>query len=457
LYTILAIPRSIPFTMAPSRYESDSSSAELLGTPLRFAFSGRTAKNRFMKAAMAECLSSWDPKDISSRGIPSTQLINVYKRWGEGGFGQIVTGNIMIEYDQIEMGASIIPLDAPFSGPRFEAFKELATLAKAHGSLIVGQVNHPGRQVEAQINPNPISASDVQLEGVVMGKVFAKPHAATTEEIAQVINSFAHAAEYLEKAGFDGIEFHGAHGYLIAQFLSPTTNQRTDQYGGPIENRIRLILEIAAEVQRRVKPSFVIGIKINSVEFQEKGFTSEEAGKLCRALETARFDYVELSGGTFEAFGFEHKRESTKKREAFFLDFAEGIVKPLTKTKSYITGGFRSLGAMVKALETVDGVGLARTVCQEFYLPKKIIEDKVTGAIKRAIDDNDYFVTSVAAGAQIKQVGNDQEPIDLSKEENAASFMQDLGLWIEKRMRDTEMKEYQNVDVSLKSSKFVEA
>jgi 2,4-dienoyl-CoA reductase-like NADH-dependent reductase (Old Yellow Enzyme family) len=103
--------------MAPERYHSASGDASPLGKPLKFQFSGRTAKNRFLKAAMTERISSWDPKDFKARGIPSKNLINVYKRWGEGGFGQILTGNIMIEYDQLEaMGNPIIPRDAEFSG-----------------------------------------------------------------------------------------------------------------------------------------------------------------------------------------------------------------------------------------------------------------------------------------------------------------------------------------------------
>lgn len=153
--------------MAPERYQSENVDASPLGKPLKFEFSGRTAKNRFLKAAMTERMSSWDPKDFKARGIPSKNLINVYKHWGEGGFGQILTGNIMIEYDQLEaMGNAIIPRDAEFSGPRFEAFKELATQSKAHGSLIVGQVSHPGRQADIRIQKNPISASDVQLKGI---------------------------------------------------------------------------------------------------------------------------------------------------------------------------------------------------------------------------------------------------------------------------------------------------
>jgi 2,4-dienoyl-CoA reductase-like NADH-dependent reductase (Old Yellow Enzyme family) len=153
--------------MSPVRFESDTDDASPLGVPLRFEFSGKTAKNRFLKAAMTERLSSWDPKDLKARGIPSKNLINVYRRWGEGGFGQILTGNIMIDYNHLEaMGNLIIPREADFSGDRFEAFKALGAAGKAHGSLIVGQVSHPGRQVEDRIQKDPISASDVQLEGL---------------------------------------------------------------------------------------------------------------------------------------------------------------------------------------------------------------------------------------------------------------------------------------------------
>lgn len=281
-----------------------------------------------------------------------------------------------------------------------------------------------------------------------MGMTFAKPHQASQEEINRVIDGFAHAAEFLEKSGYDGIELHAAHGYLLAQFLSQSTNQRTDKYGGSLENRMRIILEIAEEVRKRVSQSFIVGIKINSVEFQEKGFSPEEAKELCQALERARFDFIELSGGTYESLAFTHKRESTKKRESFFIEFAEDIVKPLTKTKTYVTGGLKTVGAMVKALQTTDGVGLARPACQEFHLPKDMLEGKVTGAIKLLIDDNDFALTNVAAGTQIRQVGKDQEPIDLSVQKNMDAFMQDMQAWGQKLGDDKELKEYGYVDLS---------
>lgn len=388
--------------MAPKRFEAEDVDPSPLGQPLKFEFSGLTAKNRFMKAAMTERLSSWDPQVLETRGVPSPELINVYRRWGEGGFGVILSGNVMVEYDHLEAaGNPIIPPDAPFEGARFEAFRDMATQAKKEGSLFVAQLSHPGRQVSDAIQQHPISASDVQLEGNVMGMHFAKPRAMDKKDIDHVVGAFAHAAEFAHKAGFDGVQLHGAHGYLLAQFLSKTTNKRTDEYGGSLPNRARIILDIAAAIRARVSdPAFSVSIKLNSVEFQKDGFAPDDCVALCELLETHRFDHVELSGGTYEQLAFQHKRESTRKREAFFLEFAEQIAPRLTKTRVYIVGGLRTAAAMVRALESVDGVSLARPVTHEFNLPKKILDGKVKAAIQYGLDEQDFGITNVAAGTQ---------------------------------------------------------
>ncbi len=276
---------------------------------------------------------------------------------------------------------------------------------------------------------------------------FNKPHAATSDEISRLIDGFAHSAAYLEKAGYDGIELHGAHGYLLAQFLSETTNQRTDQYGGSLENRARLIVEIAAEIRKRVRPDFIIGIKLNSVEFQSKGFQPEEAKQLCQMLERHRFDFVELSGGTYEQLAFIHKRDSTRQRESFFLEFADAIVPGLTKTKTYVIGGFKTVGGMVAALDTVDGVGLARPVTQEPLLCRDILAGKVKGAIKQLFDEDDFGLTNVVAGSQMRQIGKDQEPLDGSSREVVDAFMKDMGVWGEAMGKDAQgMNKYGYVD-----------
>jgi 2,4-dienoyl-CoA reductase-like NADH-dependent reductase (Old Yellow Enzyme family) len=344
-------------------------------------------------------------------------------------------------------GNPIIPRGAPYEGERFERFKELATESKKHGSLIVGQVSHPGRQVADNIQKHPISASDVQLEGNVMGMTFAKPRAATDEDIKNIIEGFAHSAEYLERAGYDGIELHGAHGYLLAQFLSPSTNKRTDKYGGSLENRARLITEIGQEVRKRTSSSFILSIKLNSVEFQEKGFDTQEAATLCKLLEDNTFDFVELSGGTYEQLAFGHKRDSTVKREAFFIEFAEKITPSLSKTRTYVTGGLKTASAMVDALQTVDGVGIARPACQEPELPRQIISGEVHAAINQLTDDNDFGMTNVAAGTQIRQLGKDQQPIDLSDEENFKAFQKDVGTWSKGLAEDKDGSKYGYVDI----------
>jgi len=233
----------------------------------------------------------------------------------------------------------------------------------------------------------------------------------------------------------------------LSQFLSPTTNNRTDKYGGNLENRSRLIFEITEAIRKRVPSSFMVGIKINSVEFQNKGFDPEECKALCASLEAHDFDFVELSGGTYEELAFMHKRESTKKREAFFIEFAETIVPALTKTKTYITGGFKTVGAMVNALSTVDGVGLARPVCQEPRLCSAILKGEVKGAIKQRVDENNFGLTNVIAGSQIRMIGKDQEPIDLSQESNEKAFEKDMGHWAEVMSHDTGMYSFGYIDI----------
>ncbi|OLN87684.1 NADH oxidase 1 [Colletotrichum chlorophyti] len=435
--------------MSPKRFAAEDVDPKPLAEPLKFEFSGKVAKNRFMKAAMTERLSTWDPKVLEKRGVPTPQLINVYRRWGEGEFGVILTGNVMIDYNQLEAaGNPIIPLEAPFEGERFEGFKALAEASKKHGSLVHAQLSHPGRQVASHINPSPISASDVQLEGEVMGMTFGKPRAMEKEDIDRVINGFAHAAEYLHKAGFDGVELHGAHGYLLAQFLSPTTNKRTDQYGGSLANRARIILEIAEAIRARVRdPSFSIGIKVNSVEFQEGGFSTDDCRELCKALEEHSFDFVELSGGTYQSLAFAHKRESTKKREAFFLDFAEKIIPQLNKTKAYVTGGLRTTAAMVKALETVHGIGLARPVCNEFDLPAKLTSGEAKSAIETLLGEQDFGVTNMLAGTQMRLVGQDKEPLDVSQEKYKEVFEKSMAKWSEQMAKNDDNSKYGYIDI----------
>ncbi|KAI6090001.1 NADH oxidase [Hypoxylon rubiginosum] len=427
--------------MPPTRYEGRDVDPTPLGEPLPFPFSTQVAPNRLMKVAMTERLASWNLDDMAASGIPTEQLQNLYGHWGDGGWGIIVTGNIIVDPTHLEAAGNMIITDGePFSGLRFDAYRRLARAGKRGGAVFLGQLNHPGRQTEAALQPNPVSASDIQLtKGYGALTAYGKPHAATAAEITSLKAAFVHAAAYLEAAGFDGVQLHAAHGYLLAQFLSPTTNVRDDAYGGSLENRARLVTEIADGIRAATGPDFVLAIKVNSVEFQDAGFETQEAGRLVELLEAHGFDLVELSGGTYEAPAWHHKKESTRRREAFFIEFAELVVPHVQKTRCFITGGIRTVGAMVDALKSgMDGVGLGRPSTTEPRLPWEILENGTKGCIKPLVGDTNVLdgdsswgMGAAMAGAHMLQMSLNQEPADPSQQVTVDSFRKGFAVWLE--------------------------
>ncbi|OQV06982.1 hypothetical protein CLAIMM_11478 [Cladophialophora immunda] len=403
---------------------------------------------------MTEQLSSWHPTDLSKRGIPTRSLIRAYECWAKGEIGVILTGNFMIFPDHLEsVGDPVIPPDAPFHGERFEAFKAMAAAGKSQGSIVLPQVSHPGRLSNEYFQKSPVSASAVNVTQVDKKPVhFADPHEATHEEIRTIIDAFAHAAEYIEKAGFDGMEVHGAHGFFLSSFLNVRTNIRTDQYGGSIQNRMRIYEELEVAIRKRVSRTFILGIKINSVEFQESDLSVEDAAKVCRMLEAHRFDFVELSGGSSEntMTGAEHEgepvRESTMKREAYFLEFAEKIVPGLTKTKTYVTGGLRTVGGMVRALETVDGIGLGRPLILEFDLCKRLLAGEITGCIVQYMAMNEFWLSLMCGNRNIREVGLGNEPLELWDPEVMAELREYYEIWVVNKSTDREYRGNYGVD-----------
>jgi 2,4-dienoyl-CoA reductase-like NADH-dependent reductase (Old Yellow Enzyme family) len=383
---------------------------------------------------MTERLCHWpkDDSDITARGFPSEAYEHLYQRWGEGDIGVIVAGNLMIRYDAVEAFGNPILCDNHDN--RVAAFRKVADVAKTHGSLFIAQLSHPGRQGSATLNPNPVSASDVQLKITWAGNWFAKPRALTVPEIKEMVQWWGEAARLCYEAGFDGVQIHCAHGYLLAQFLSMTTNKRTDEYGGSFENRCRIIFEIIDEVKRVVPDrKFIICVKLNSVEFQPGGQTPDDCRDLCLRLEEAGIDFLDLSGGTFEGRAFEHKKESTKAREAYFIEFAEAIRPMLKKTVLYVTGGFRTASGMASAIRSgaCDGIGLGRPLGAEPYLCKEILEGRVSGAIENFIP---LPKNTQATGSQLHQIGlGDRLISDWSDEE-------EVKRWLDKDKMEEERK-----------------
>ncbi|KAH7050121.1 hypothetical protein B0J12DRAFT_573865 [Macrophomina phaseolina] len=437
--------------MSSSRWTAPQVDAFPLRRPLTFYPSKRTVSNRLMKAAMTERLSSWSPVDAQARGVPSLELINLYRTWGRGDLGLIITGNIMIELDQLEgPGNAIIPKGARFDGPRFSAFASMAAEGKRNGSLMIGQLSHPGSVAVSHVATKVISASDISKKVEPFPAPDAPdPEPATLEEISEVIKTFGHAAEYLERAGFDGVEIHAGHTYLLSQFVSPETNKRTDAYGGSVGARARIVLEVLQEVRRRTSSAFVVGVKLNSADFQGETWRLEDARKLFGLLDSHGFDFVELSGGDFEQLEErEHKRESTVRREEFFVGFARAAAETVTRAKVYITGGFRTAAGMVEALQLSDGVGLGKPITHEPYLGRELLEGKVQAAIKCSIPDSSGIVAIAAAGAQMRRIAAGLAPVDFGLEQTKNEFMVDLQKWIEKGATDTEHKEYGFVEIS---------
>jgi hypothetical protein len=201
-----------------------------------------------------------------------------------------------------------------------------------------------------------------------------------------------------------------------------------------VANRARIIYEIFDAIKKRVNdPKFVLAIKINSVEFQKGGFSTEESAEVCAELEKIGVDVLELSGGTYEELAFGHRRESTKKREAFFLEFSDVIVKQLQKSTVWTTGGFRTAKAMVQAVQdgATQGIGLARPATQDFDIPRKLYTGKLDAAPQGLIPEDDFGMTNLIAGTQIRQVGKGLQPFDKSDESAVGEFKATAGKFME--------------------------
>lgn len=324
---------------------------------------GQTIKNRIAKAAMEENMADADH-------LPGVALRQLYRAWAAGGAGLLLTGNVMVAPDAVTGPAGVI-LDAR---QPLQPFRDWARAGQAHGARLWMQINHPGRQVFAATNAKSIAPSAVPVEIAGYAHLFAQPRAMTEPEIAEVIRRFAETAALAEQAGFDGVQVHAAHGYLLSQFLSPLTNRRADRWGGALENRARILIEIIRAIRARVAPGFGVGVKLNSSDFQKGGFDAQDAVAVVRMLNDLPVDLVELSGGSYEspAMHGRPQQASTRAREAYFVDFARDLVAE-ARMPVMVTGGIRRRAIAEAALAPegdrpgVAMVGLAQALA---YLPE---------------------------------------------------------------------------------------
>ncbi|MDO8840600.1 MAG: NADH:flavin oxidoreductase/NADH oxidase family protein [Parvibaculum sp.] len=338
---------------------------------------GATLKNRIAKGAMTEGLG-----DAHNRATEAH--VRLYRRWAEGGAGMLLTGNVQVDRRYMERPGNVA-IDGRQSNEAIAALRDYARAGTANDTHLWMQISHAGRQTPALVNKEPVAPSAKPLD--MPGAQFGKPRAMTGAEIEDAIRRFAHVATIARDTGFTGVQIHGAHGYLISEFLSPDVNSRTDEWGGSLENRARLLLEIVRAVRKAVGPDFPVSVKLNSADFQRGGFSHEDAIRVAAWLDAEGLDLLEISGGTYEQprlVGLddmtlhpekaEPRRESTIAREAYFLEYARDI-RAAVKMPLMVTGGFRTLQGMNAALAsaTIDLVGLARPLCVDPAIPAKLL------------------------------------------------------------------------------------
>jgi len=366
---------------------------------------GQRLPNRIAKSAMSERLG--DPS-----GRPSPALVRLYERWARGGVGLSITGNVMIDRTALGESGNVVVEDD-------RHLAELAAWARAGkqgGGKIWMQINHPGRQSPRSLSRRPVAPSAV---GVAAAGAFATPRALESDEVHAIVQGFARAAAIAERAGFDGVQIHAAHGYLINQFLSPRTNLRDDEWGGDAERRRRFLLEIVRAVRRAVSPTFAVGVKLNSADFQRGGFDEAESMAVLEALDREGLDLLEVSGGTYESAAmFEETvpvHDSSRAREAFFMEYVEQV-RARVRTPLMLTGGFRTRAGMTDALTggAVDVVGLARPLAVEPDLPEQMLRGELDHAQPVRIATGVKLLDALLQGAwyqvQLDRMGRGEEP-----------------------------------------------
>ncbi|MBI1392176.1 MAG: NADH:flavin oxidoreductase [Alphaproteobacteria bacterium] len=340
---------------------------------------GVRLKNRFAKAAMTEGLA-----DPSNRA--TDRHATLYRRWAEGGAGLLLTGNVMVDRRYLERPGNVV-IDGDQSPDRMSALAASANAAHEGGAAVWMQLSHAGRQSPKIVAAEPVGPSAVQVK--LPGGQFGAPRALSGGEAEDVVARFANAASVAKEAGFDGVQVHAAHGYLISEFLNPLVNLRTDEWGGSLENRARLLTRTVEAVRAKVGSGFPVSVKLNSSDFQRGGFGFEDCLKVVAMLDDRGVDLIEISGGNYEQprmMGIEGLepvfeeavRASTRAREAYFIQYAEEVAR-IARAPLMVTGGFRTRAAMDEALSSGAAavIGVARPLCVEPDLPKRLLAGKI--------------------------------------------------------------------------------
>jgi len=328
---------------------SDRAAADVLGASFRLPC-GVVLENRLVKAAMSDSLGD-------GAGGPTEQQIALYRRWADGGSALSLIGETQVDHRYPEKPANLVLRP----GVADASFRRLA----AAGTAVWPQLGHAGALADARIS-HPAGPSELRVEGLHCA-------ALTLAEIEALPGAYAAAAEQARSVGFQGVEIHAGHGFLLSQFLSPLFNHRTDHYGGPIEARCRLLLDIIDQVRAEVGSRFAIAVKINSSDQLEGGLTEHDALHAISLLGETSVDLIDVSGGTY----FPGAPSSSDRRSTgpYFVDFARRA-RSVTDAPLMVTGGFKTRAEAAEAVASgaTDFVGLARTMALDPQLPAKWLE-----------------------------------------------------------------------------------
>ncbi|WBY02846.1 NADH:flavin oxidoreductase/NADH oxidase family protein [Ramlibacter tataouinensis] len=365
--------RDLEKNRAPSLHRVDSPVG--LNDPLALPC-GQVLRNRLAKAAMSEQLAG-------RQSEPSPGLVELYRRWGGGGAALLLTGNVMVDRNAISEPGQVVVED----DRHLDRLSQWARAAKAQGAQVWMQINHAGRQVPISVSRRAVAPSAVPLPG----PLFARPRALQGEEILALVQRFATTAKVAVQAGFDGVQIHAAHGYLISQFLSPQANRRQDDYGGDLQRRQRFLLEVIQAVRAAVGPHIPISVKLNASDFSRSGLTPDEALHHVSALERTSVDLLEISGGNFHTaamLGMAAPETGAFARgsEGYFLDFARRARLVYSKPLM-VTGGFRTGAAVDAALASgvIDLAGMARPMVMDAGIANRLLSGAAGDAAKAVL------------------------------------------------------------------------
>jgi 2,4-dienoyl-CoA reductase-like NADH-dependent reductase (Old Yellow Enzyme family) len=296
---------------------------------------GLRLPNRLVRAAMTEGLAD-------RRNDPTVRHERLYAANARGGAGLVLTGNVAIDRRHLERARNIV-VDAATDRAALRRWAQSAA-----GAPAFVQLSHPGRQVNRFVNPNPVAPSDGPA--VALAGAFAPPRALTLAEIAEIRSRFVDAALRVVDAGFPGVQIHAAHGYLVSSFLDPATNRRTDAYGGDLDGRARLLLEIVAGLRAALPAGAGVAVKVDS-----RDGADDELAELGRRLQAAGIDLIEVSGGNYERprmVGYESGgRELESEHESPFWN-AAAMLSAAVDVPVVLTGGFRTRAEVDRALAT---------------------------------------------------------------------------------------------------------